>query len=198
MKLSPTTTLLSSIALASASPCGSPFPRPGPNDVFRLMSIRSGSAIQYGAVQAKLSSFYINSPSQNSTCADPTTNYASFTLSESGDLYLYTDNPPLQAFVDRSGMGQGVFQYSSGVQPIGRNQERGPFKIDEQGNLVFAGNGNAEPTGFQACPDALGGGWSVWLAGATNPGGNEGCVGFTMKALKENEPQKCLYTSYQG
>lgn len=187
-------------ASATADNTTSPFPRPSGNDVFRLMSIRSGSSIQYGAVQARNGGFVINGP-QNSTCAIGNTdtpvsgiNYASFSLSQDdGSLYLYTDNPPHQAFVDRSGMGQGIIRYTTGVQSIGKSQERGPFKIDDEGNLVFAGSQNGS-TGFQACPNALGGGYSVWLAGATNPGGNSDCVGFEMKALKEVQPLKCSYS----
>jgi hypothetical protein len=135
-------------------------------------------------------------PSQNSTCPDPSVNYATFTLTQdTGDLYLYTDNPPHQAVVDRSGMGQGHIGYTTGVQPIGKNQERGPFKINEDGDVVFAATNGA--VGFQACPGALGGGYSVWLTGVTEPAGNQGCVGFVAKALREDEPQKCLYTVYE-
>jgi hypothetical protein len=157
------------------------------------MAIRSGSPIHYSSIQATASGFRLAAPSQNSTCADDSVNYATFTLTEAdGSLYLYTDNPPHQAYVDRSGMGQGYIGYTTGVQPIGKNQERGPFEINEDGDLVFAAQNGAQ--GFQACPNALGGGYSVWLAGATNPGGNSDCVGFVAKALREDEPAKCLYT----
>ncbi|KAH7394195.1 hypothetical protein DE146DRAFT_661025 [Phaeosphaeria sp. MPI-PUGE-AT-0046c] len=196
MKLTTASALVTTLSLASASPCNNPFPRPTqPSDVFRLISIRSGSELQYGNVQAKDSSFYINAPSQNSSCSNPDTNYASFTLSDAGDLYLYTDFPPTQAVVDRSGMGQGVIQYTTGVAPqIGRNSERGPFVIDDAGNLVFGGGADGASTGFQACPGAVGGGWSLWLTGVEKPAGNEGCLGINLKAVKEEEAVKCLYT----
>jgi hypothetical protein len=73
-------------------------------------------------------------------------------------------------------MGQDIMQYTTGVQGLGRNQERGPFRIDDDDNLVF-GSANGGTAGFQACLDAAGGAYSVWLAGATNPGGNGGCIG---------------------
>lgn len=96
-------------------------------------------------------------------------------------------------------MGQGIIQYTASVtQQIGKNQERGPFKIDENGNLVFAGNADGTTTGFQACPGAKDGGWSLWLAGVEKPAGNEGCLGINLKAVKEEEPQRCLYTSYEA
>jgi hypothetical protein len=156
------------------------------------MAIRSGSPIHYASIQAKDSVFRLAAPSQNSSCADESVNYATFTLEEeTGNLYLYTDNPPHQAYVDRSGMGQGFIGYTTGVQPIGRNQQRGPFKIDDEGNVVFDAAQGAQ--GFQACPNALGGGFSVWLAGDVNPGGEKDCVGFTAKAMKQGQPVKCLY-----
>ncbi|KAF2031889.1 hypothetical protein EK21DRAFT_62316 [Setomelanomma holmii] len=192
MKFTTTTLAAATLALSTASPCGSTDSKPVVGDVFRIMSIRSGSDIQYGSVQAVTRGFRINYPSQNASCSTDV-NYASFYLTDSGDLYLNTDNPPQQAYVDRSGMGQGIIQYTTGVQNIGRNQERGPFKIDDDSNLVFV-SANGNTTGFQACPNAAGGGYSVWLAGATNPGGNSNCIGFVARALKEDNPVKCAYT----
>lgn len=193
MKFTTTTLLASTAALISATPCApTPDSKPAVGDIFRIMTLRSGSDFQYGSVQAATRGFRINYPSQNASCSRDV-NYASFKLDDAGNLYLYTDNPPQQAFVDRSGMGQGIIQYTTGVQGIGRNQERGPFKIDDDSNLVFV-SANGDTTGFQACPNAAGGGYSVWLAGATNPGGNSNCVGFTARALKETDPVICAYT----
>jgi hypothetical protein len=213
MKFTTSTIVASAAALASAAPaCSAPstttttvaadnstsaFPRPGVNDAFQIMAIRSGAPFHYSSIQAISSSFQVAAPKQNSTCLDPTTNYATFTLTEdTGDLYLYTDNPPHQAVVDRSGMGQGHFGYTTGVQPIGKNQERGPFKINEDGDVVFAATNGV--VGFQACPGAVGGGYSVWLTGVTEPAGLKGCLGFVAKALKEENPQKCEYTVAGG
>ena len=204
MKFTAAAVAASMAAISSALPQASnPFPRPEAGDIFRLMSLRTGTAIHYGNVQAKDGSLVINSPDQNNkTCAvngdrDNTTsgiNYASFSLDQdNGSVYIYTFNPPLQLYVDRSGMGQGNVRYTTGVQPIGKNQERGPFKINDDGDLVFAAGGLTGDVGFQACPGAVGGGWKIWLSGVDKPAGSEGCTPFTMKALKEAEPKKCLY-----
>jgi hypothetical protein len=206
MKFTTAAAIASMAAISSALPqASSPFPRPEAGDVFRLMSLRSATAIQYGNVQAKDGGLVINSPDQNNkTCAisgdrnnvTSGINYASFSLDqEDGSVHIYTFNPPLQLYVDRSGMGQGNVLYTTGVQPIGENQQRGPFKINDDGDLVFAAGGLAGDIGFQACPGAVGGGWKIWLSGVDNPAGSEGCTPFTMKALKEDEPKKCLYSS---
>jgi hypothetical protein len=204
MKFTTTTLLTSTAALAAAAPvCTAPTATPASNtattintfDRFRIQTLRSGSDFQYASLQALSRGFRINAPSQNASCdAGANPDFATFYLLENGDLYLNTDFPPQQAFVDRSGMGQGVVQFTSGVQPIGRNQERGPFKVDENNNLVFDA-GNGETTGFQACPGAVGGGYSVWLAGATEPAGLKGCVGFTARAQKVEEDVRCQYTN---
>jgi hypothetical protein len=194
MKFTTSAIIATTAAVASALPAESPFPRPGTNEVFSIMAIRSASPIHYASIQAKNGSFYLTSPDQGASCGPENPGYAQFTLGEEkGDLYLYTPNPPQQAVVDRSGMGQGNIAYTTGVQSIGKNQQRGPFKIDEEGNVVFdAAQG---PQGFQACPNAAGGGYSVWLAGEVNPGSNKDCVGFTAKAIKESKPLKCSYTN---
>jgi hypothetical protein len=51
---------------------------------------------------------------------------------------LYTPpSTPEQAVVDRSSMGQGNIAFTVGAQSIGKNQERGPFAIDEGGYLFI-------------------------------------------------------------
>ena len=203
MKFTTSAVIASTLAIVSASPIATadnstntdPFAatKPSGNDVFRLMSLRTGTPIQFGNIQAVKGGLSINAPKQNSSCTEPDANYASFSLTEEGDLYLYTPNPPLRAYVDRSGMGQGVLQFTMGVQGIGKNQERGPFKIDDESNLVFAAANGV--VGFQACPGAEEDGYSVWLAGVDTPAGIEGCIPFTMKALKEETPVKCIYNN---
>ena len=206
MKFTVAAAAASMAAISSALPqASSPFPRPEAGDVFRLMSLRTGTEIQYGNVQASQGSLVINSPAENNkTCAingdrenvTDGINYASFSINEeTGSVDIYTFNPPLQLYVDRSGMGQGNVRYSTGVQPIGKNQERGPFKINDDGDLVFAAGGLTGDVGFQACPGAVGGGWKIWLAGVEKPADSEGCTPFTMKALKEDPIMKCIYTS---
>ena len=195
MKFTTAAIAASAAALVSASPCGKATSETDikTGDVFRIMTIRSGSEIQYGQLQAANGAFYVNTPSQNASCT-PEANYASFRLTDAGELFLNTENPPQQAYVDRSGMGQGVFQYTTGVQGAGRNSERTGFTLDSNSNLIFKDQTNQE-IGFQACPNALQGGYSVWLDITQNPGGNSDCVGFVARALKEDKPVTCMYTS---
>lgn len=193
MKFTTAAIAASAAALISASPCASTTNAEiKAGDVFRVMTIRSGSDIQYGSLQAATNGFLVNTPKQNASCSEDV-NYASFQLTEAGELYLYTANPPQQAYVDRSGMGQGVFQYTTGVQGAPRNSERTGFTIDENSNLIFKDQTD-QHIGFQACPNARSGGYSVWLDITQNPGGSENCVGFVARALKEEKPVSCSYT----
>lgn len=195
MKFTTAAIAASAAALVSALPSGQATTGTEikTGDVFRIMTIRSGSDIQYGQLQAANGGFLVNSPKQNASCSEDV-NYASFRLTDAGELYLNTENPPQQAFVDRSGMGQGVFQYTTGVQGAGRNSERTGFTLDENNNLIFKDQTNQE-IGFLACPNAAQGGYSVWLDITQNPGGNENCVGFVARALKEEKPVSCMYTN---
>ncbi|KAF1830554.1 hypothetical protein BDW02DRAFT_94887 [Decorospora gaudefroyi] len=188
MKFSTAAAFCSALALTSAAPCGQTQADPEikDGDVFRLITIRSGSPIQYGTVSARNRGLIVNSESpQNATCTRDGVNEAYFKLDD-GSLYLNTQETELKFFVDRSGMGQGVMQYTSG--PPVRNGETTGFAISESGHLEFKG------TGFQACPDALGGGYTVWLSGIDEPAGIEGCLGFVAKAIKADIPIACEYT----
>jgi hypothetical protein len=193
MKFTTAAIAASAAALVSASPCTKRSDDIKTGDVFSLMAIRSGSDIQYASVQAANSGFLLNTPKQNASCSEDV-NYASFQLTEAGELYLYTANPPQQAYVDRSGMGQGVIQYTTGVQGAGRNSERTGFTLDKDNHLVFRDQTNQD-IGFQACPNALQGGYSIWLDITTNPAGNENCVGFAARAVKQDKLVSCMYTS---
>ncbi|MDV3170467.1 MAG: hypothetical protein Q8811_01730, partial [Candidatus Phytoplasma australasiaticum] len=70
MKFTAAVAAASMAAISSALPqASSPFPRPEAGDVFRLMSLRSATPIQYGNVQAKDGGLVINSPDENNkTC----------------------------------------------------------------------------------------------------------------------------------
>ena len=191
MKFTRATLAAASLALVSAAPTARDS-KINDGDVFRIMTIRSGSDFQYGVVQAAQRSLYVNTPSQNATCSTADINFASFYISK-GSLFLNTPDsaPAQQFFVDRSGMGQGVIQYATGNLTLGRNEETGPFAIDDDSNLVFRAQ---QDYGFQACPGAAQGGFSVWMDGDATPGGNQGCLGFIARAQKEDEPVTCTYT----
>jgi hypothetical protein len=166
-----------------------------PGDKFGIMALRSASPIHFAQVDAALGSIFLNLPSQNATCDDgtkPTTaEYATFTLSDGGGLYLYAASAtPQQLYVDRSGMGQGKLGYTTGAQPGPRNSERTGFTLDQYDDLSFNG------AGFLACPNSIDGAWSVWVdTNVSNPGGNSGCLGFNARAVKiAGTPNSCLYT----
>lgn len=192
MKFATTVIAASAAALVSASPIGTEPTEIKTGDVFRIMTIRSGSDLQYGQLQAANNFFLVNTPKQNAFCSEDV-NYASFWLSEAGELYLNTPNPPQIAWVDRSGMGQGAFGYTTGAQGGPRYSERTGFTLDENNNLIFKDKSN-QKIGFQACPSPRVGGYSVWLDSVHNAGGNQNCTDFTARALKEDTPVSCTYT----
>ncbi|ROW02509.1 hypothetical protein VMCG_06001 [Cytospora schulzeri] len=163
----------------------------GDNEPFGLVAIRSGSSLQYSSFTAAENSILLDLPSQNATCASDTANYATFYLS-GGALYLWTpSNVTQELYTDRSGMGQGVLQYSTtpgGYQP-GRNSETTGWQIDEAGDLAFDG------ASFIACPDSIDGAWSIWVsAGVPNPGGNSNCVAVAARAISGAPSGACTYT----
>ncbi|KAF1946622.1 hypothetical protein EJ02DRAFT_450354 [Clathrospora elynae] len=160
-------------------------------DVFRVQTLRSGSDLQFASLQAIKGGLRVNAPEQGSTCGSEV-NYASFKLSN-GSLFLNTAHPSQQIYVNRSGMGQGIIQYVTGAQQPTKGAEATTFAINDSGYLVFRDQ-TGEDIGFQACPNALGGGSSIWLEGVTNPGGNSGCIPFTARAQKEDTPEQCSYS----
>lgn len=195
MKFTTAAVAASAAALVSASPVAQAAPATPikAGDVFRIMTIRSGSDFQYGSLQASKSGFQINNPNQNASCVEDV-NFATFSLSAEGELFLNTNKPSQQAYVDRSGMGQGLIGYTTGAQGAPRNSERTGFTLDENNNLIFKDQTD-QKIGFQACPGALGGGYSVWLTVSEKPAGYENCLGFTARALKEEKPVYCSYSS---
>jgi hypothetical protein len=164
---------------------------PQKSSQFEVMALRSASPIHFAGLQASKSFLSLNLAKQGASCDKKSDNHATFNL-VGDELYLYkTDNPPQQLYVDRSGMGQGVLGYTTGVQPIPKNGERKGWKVDKNGNLNFKG------AGLIACPNSkkAGGSWSVWVdAGVANPGGNKNCLGFTARTIKIEHPISCEYT----
>lgn len=158
---------------------------------FEIVPLRSASDIHFGRISAAKSSLFVNLPDQNASClAGVDGNQpAAFQLSsEDKTLWLYASgNPRQQLYVDRSGMGQGKIGFTTGAQPAPRNAEREGWAINEAGNLQFDG------TDLTACPNSIDGAWSIWLAGTNNPGGNEGCLGFSARVNKVEKPNDCWY-----
>lgn len=158
-----------------------------PGDAFGLIALRSGSAVHFQPFQAYQGSILAGTAAQNATC-DTASNTATFTLNDAGELGLYSTDAPFQTtYVDASGMGQGVFQYTTGAEPISRNGQRSNFTLDAYDDLSFNG------AGFIACPylDS----WTIWVdAGIANPGGNVNCTGIAVRATKIDAPVSCLYS----
>ncbi|KAI0839364.1 cell wall protein PhiA [Hypoxylon sp. FL0890] len=183
------TTALLSAGVSTALPQATPVTSLSPDAKFSLMALRSASVIHFANFEAAKSSLFLNLPSQNASCDAGTADYATFYLQDGG-LYLYAASAtPQQLYVDRSGMGQGKLGYTTGAQPPPRNGERESFELDENNDLTFNG------AGFLACPNSVDNAWSVWVsAGVDQPGGNEGCLGISVRAVEIAEPNGCLYT----
>jgi hypothetical protein len=95
------------MAAVSASPAtarstGTTIPAGTP---FTLMALRSASGVHFQSFQAAHNSIFAGLPSQNASCDAGVVSPAVFTLTEAGELFLYTKNPPQELFADRSGMG---------------------------------------------------------------------------------------------
>jgi hypothetical protein len=177
-------------------------------DIFKLVALpKVANEIECAPFQAKNNNLLINAEFQGANCTSRTSRkYASFVLNGQGLLFLNTGDTPdnfqtQQIFVDRSGMGQGQIQYTTGLDTtIGKNQELGPFKLTDSSDLVFD-NGNGVVTAFQACPPSDGDkltGWEVWLAGNPKPAGSEGCVELNARAVKDDQPEACEYSVYKA
>ncbi|USP78939.1 hypothetical protein yc1106_06213 [Curvularia clavata] len=180
-----TTSLLAAAtaALAAAAPTAS-----NSSNVFSIVSVRSASPIHYYRLSVYDGGLAIG-PKQNSSCTVEGTNYASFFKSDDGGLYLYTDFPTKQAYVDLSEEGAGRLRFSTGVQPIDPKYKRGPFEFI-QGKLFFR-DGDRD-IGFQACPLHDGEGYSVLLQPFEELAGPS-CLSFSAFVSEENPPIKCLY-----
>ncbi|ENH98500.1 hypothetical protein COCC4DRAFT_46016 [Bipolaris maydis ATCC 48331] len=210
MKYATATIAAVTMALVSAKDCNLPPISEAvvPGDVFKLVALpKVANEIECQPFQAKNNDLLIGDSFQSANCTTRLPRaYASFVLNSQGLLFLYTGDTPdnfeaQEIFVDRSGMGQGNIQYTTGLPAkIGSNQQVGPFKITETSDLVFD-DGNGAVTAFQACPPANGDkltGWKVWLAGNDKPAGSEGCVELNARAVKDTTPEACEYSVYSA
>ncbi|RGP65235.1 cell wall [Fusarium sporotrichioides] len=182
-------TPLVAAGVVSAAPKASSTPKV---TYFQGLALRSASPIHFNYLQAAQESFSLKLKDQDSSCYDGKKhNEATFQL-YGDELWLYSiGNPRQQAYVDFSGMGQGKFGFTTGVQPAPKNAQRTGWKIDKDGILTNGGSN------FVACPnsdDLEKTSWSVWVYNSIdNPGGNKNCVPFTVKAATVKEPVACSY-----
>jgi hypothetical protein len=196
----PTTTAVPATPAApSSAPAASPSASSSAikdGEVFRIFSEGEGD-LKDASIQAFQRNLRVGA-AQGATCTSSdgssySVNYASLQLND-GVLSLYTgENNPKQSFyVDNSGMGQGVMQYTSGPAN-GRYFQTKGFAINADGNLIWKPD-NKE-YGFQACP-LSDGSYSIWLDSVPNPAGQSGCQNITARAQKEPENNliSCKYT----
>lgn len=192
-------------AMAAPAPQSAGQPNTNPDLViFGVVTEQPGGKLQgngWGAMHKGL--FTGDSPQEGASCNGEYQQFAYFVLNkaESGTLSLYTDGKPWQQlFVDRSGMGQGMLQYTTGAEPAPRNAERGGWAIDENNILSFAGNDK-----FLACPGGPNNSFRVLPdVGIENPAGYSGCTGIRAvaqisdpdpKAVDPQYPVMCHYST---
>ncbi|KAK3504639.1 hypothetical protein B0T13DRAFT_11308 [Neurospora crassa] len=187
------TTLALSALSAATGVFGAPTSSPD-QVIFGVMSIRSASPVHLTAWGAEHKGIFANLSKQDADCYNgPAQNSATFVLNKAdGTLSLYTEGKPWQQlFVDRSGMGQGMMQYTTGAEPAPRNAERGGWAIDEASqHLTFAGS-----DAFLACPSGADSSYRILpYVGIENPAGYTGCLGIAARVVVAENPVKCLYS----
>ncbi|KAK2038962.1 cell wall protein PhiA [Colletotrichum somersetense] len=158
---------------------------------FKLQVDAINTPINLKHFQAANNSVFVGLPKQGALCSDPTENEATFFVdAQDGRLNLYSGTAvPQVMFADRSGMGQGKFGYTTGVQPPPSNAEQTGWVGNEAGDLTLSG------ANFIACPNSIDGAWSIWVdAGVTNPAGNTGCVPISARLVAIPKPVGCDYT----
>ena len=194
MKFTTAAIAATAASMVSAAPQASTqYPKINDGDVFTLMSLRTGTPIQFGTVQAAHSGIYINAPEQGASCGGKAQNFASFKLSN-GTLSLHASKPSQDIFVDRSDMGQGLVGYTTGAQAAPKSAQRQGWTINKDSQLVFIDAASGAESGLQACPVTNGGGYAVWLSGVPNPAGAKDCIPFSALALKSDDAALCQYS----
>lgn len=164
------------------------------NTPFGLVALRSASPVHFAPFQALNTGIGLNFADEGADC-EIETNTAQFYLAN-GQLYLYTpEDLWQQVWVDRSGMGQGIIQYSTypgGFQAT-RYAETDKWAVDSAGDLNFDGSSLiACPIGGEANTTAS---YSVWLSTSNaSPGGNSNCLGISSRAILAEEPNRCTYS----
>jgi hypothetical protein len=86
-------------------------------------------------------------------------------------------------------VGQGKIGYLSGDGPLPPRFEVQGWSVDKAGSLTFKG----QP--LLACPAVPKGSYVIWVfTGNPNPGGNENCLGITVKTVPIDKPVPCKYS----
>ncbi|OJD33745.1 cell wall protein [Diplodia corticola] len=146
---------------------------------FTLVAVKPGSPIDNSPITASHSGLHLKSHDQPAT----------FQL-KNDELFLYADPPSQKLYTDRSGMGQGILQYTHDAQQA---STLNPNRIEQSGWAVDAG-GKLQLRGahFLATPPSGGSGgadWRVWMnTGNPNPAGQTGGVEFEAKVVAVGHP----------
>ncbi|EDU45783.1 hypothetical protein PtrSN002B_006495 [Pyrenophora tritici-repentis] len=195
MKFTTTAIAATAATMVSALPQATQFEKISPGDTFHVMSLRTGTPIQFGNMQAANSRLYINAPKQNETNCGDEHNYATFQLGQNGTLNLFTEAPYQSVYVDRSGMAQGAIGFTTGAQPGPKYAQYDGWSITKDSILTYTTNDIfKDQLNFQACPNAVGGGYAVWLGGNFDPAGQKDCIPFSGLAVKKPEDLRCHYS----
>ncbi|OBS25154.1 hypothetical protein FPOA_05689 [Fusarium poae] len=164
---------------------------------YNAVALRQGhKEIDHAALQASNGRFALKVKNQGAACdRGVTENKVTFNINKSGELSLYTfGKNPQVAYVDRSGMGQGMLGYATYGDKgfnLPKNAETKGWKVAKNGDLTFGGKG------FIACPNSkkAGGSYSIWAdVGNKNPGGNQNCQAITVRATEDKTPVACVYS----
>ncbi|KKY16586.1 putative cell wall protein [Diplodia seriata] len=143
---------------------------------FTLIAVKPGSPIDHSPIAATQSCLWLKSPHEQP---------ATFQL-RNDEIYLYADPPSQKLYTDRSGMGQGVLQYThDAAQAATLN----PNRIEQNGWAVHGDKLQLRGTGFLATPGGEGGAWRVWMdTGNKNPAGQQGGVEFEVRVVPVSHP----------
>lgn len=203
-----TTLALTAATCAMAAPAPQSAGQPNLNPdlvIFSVTTQQPGGKLQANGWGAMKKGIYTGvSPQEDASCTDGEFHqFATFVLNKAdkGTLSLYTDGKPWQElFVDRSGMGQGIMQYTTGAEPAPRNAERTGWAIDENRVLSFAGSDK-----FLACPGGPNNSFRVLpYVGISSPAGYSNCTEITAlaqisspdpKAADPQYPVMCYYST---
>ncbi|KAK8011926.1 aaa family atpase protein [Apiospora arundinis] len=197
------TTLVLTAATAAMAAPQVPAGTPNPDIVtFGVISIASGSKVQNAGWGAMHKGIFTGAhPQSGASCSGGAEQeFATFVLNKpKGSLSLNTDGKPWQQlFVDRSGMGRGIMQYTTGAEPASRNAERGGWAIDEASqHLTFAGS-----DAFLACPTGVADAADTYsvlpYVGIDNPAGYTNCTSIAARVVVATNPVDCLYSQDQA
>ncbi|KAF5658274.1 cell wall protein [Fusarium heterosporum] len=142
---------------------------------YNAVALHGNKETNNAALQASNGRFALKLRNQHASCdRGLIENEVKFNINKDGELSLYTwGRNPQVAYIDRSGMGQGIFAYAT----YGDKDFNTPRTLRQR-----AGNKKA------------GGSYTLWADCGKNPGGNKNCQAITIRAIKDKKPVACVYS----